>query len=72
MIVLALYPIVYEEFYIVAAEFVVATFSLLTTVTLRALKRPLSTMTTHVFLQKFNLGVLVSTCFTLKMLFTTV
>ena len=29
-------------------------------------------MTTHVFLQKFNLGVLVSTCFTLKMLFTTV
>ena len=29
-------------------------------------------MTTHVFLQKFNLGVLVSTCFTLKMPFTTV
>ena len=29
-------------------------------------------MTTHVFLQKFNLGVLVSTCITLKMLFTTV
>ena len=26
-------------------------------------------MTTHVFLQKFNLGVLVSTCFALKMLF---
>ena len=93
VIVLALYPIVYEEFYIVAAEFVVATFSLLTTVklswylllcsfsvgkkskrssALRALKRPLSTMTTPVSLQKFNLGVLVSTCFTLKMLFTTV
>lgn len=34
VIVLALYPIVYEEFYIVAAEFVVATFSLLTTVKL--------------------------------------
>ena len=32
VIVLALYPIVYEEFYIVATEFVVATFSLLTTV----------------------------------------
>ena len=34
VIVLALYPIVYREFYIVAAEFVVATFSLLTTVKL--------------------------------------
>ena len=29
-------------------------------------------MTTHMFLQKFNLGVSVSTCITHKMLFTTV